>query len=82
MKARPHPVEEMDAKGPQGGPAWRYRGTVVCANVGQTVFTMVEPPPGFPGKWGGMGSLSHMLDLFDCWIDTGKLLPPYRIPSR
>jgi hypothetical protein len=77
-----HEPQEIASPGPHGGPSWLYRGVTIHSNVAKAVFAMEKPPPGLPGSWNGMGSLSQAQAIIDAWLDRQTLPPGYRVPGR
>jgi hypothetical protein len=61
------------------GPTYSYRGAVILTNKQEMncTFSLEGLPHGPRGRWGGIGSVAHIVSLVDARLDTGKLAPPY-----
>ena len=67
--ARARRLTNIEQAGSHGGPTYRYRGAIIAASKGDTVFGFRLK--GFPnGGWTGMGSLDLALRMVDFWLDS------------
>jgi hypothetical protein len=71
--AHPKP-EQTVAKGPLGGPSYRYRGAVIHCQNGGHVCTLRMPDHPLHDR--GFGSVGTIAPLVDLWIDERRL-PSY-----
>jgi hypothetical protein len=70
---RPEPKLTAEA-GPRGGPVYRYRGAEIrCDKGGQVCRLFMEGPPLHGHRFGSVGTVTPLVDL---WVDI-RGLPDY-----
>ena len=70
----PHPLEQLAAAGPWGGPSYRYRGAEIRCCPGGHVCGLVMPEhPLHKSTFGAPGTITPLVDLR---LDEGRL-PSY-----
>ncbi|MDO9713790.1 hypothetical protein [Paracraurococcus lichenis] len=73
-----HPLEQLAATGPCGGPSYRYRDAEIRCFPGARVCSLIMP--GHPLNGRTFSTLEMVADLVDAWLDR-EYVPAY-IPSE
>ena len=74
----PHPLEQLSAEGPWGGPSNRYRGAEIrCCPGGHVCGLVMRDHPLNGDTFGVPGTITPLVDL---WLDEQRL--PVHIRSR
>jgi hypothetical protein len=69
-----HPLEQLAATGPWGGPSYRYRGAEIRCCPGGHVCGLLMPEHPLNGStFGVVGTVTPLVDL---WVDERRL-PQY-----
>ena len=67
----PHPLEQLAATSPWGGPSYRYRGTEIhCCPGGHVCGLVLRDHPLNDATFGVAGTI---MPLMDVWLDEGRL---------
>jgi hypothetical protein len=69
--ASAHLLDQLAAKGPWGGPSYRYRGAEIhCCPGGQVCGLTLRDHPLNGATFGVVGTITPLVDL---WVDEGRL---------
>ena len=75
-----HPLEQLAATGPWGGPSYRYPGAEIRCCPGGHVCGLFLPEHPFHGStFGVVGTVTPLVDL---WRDAGRLPSHYRAAPK
>lgn len=78
--AAPHQLELVEADGPWGGPAFRYRGAEIrCLPGGNVCGLFMAEHPFYGSSFGVPGTIPPLIDL---WLDEKRLPAHVRAVPR